>query len=42
MTSRDRVIAAPRHDYLLPETPAENILTLFETIRTCGQYGGTR
>lgn len=31
-------IASPSHDYLLPETPVENILTMYETIRTCGRY----
>jgi uroporphyrinogen decarboxylase len=31
-------IASPSHDYVLPETPIENILTLYETVREHGQY----
>jgi uroporphyrinogen-III decarboxylase len=31
-------IASPSHDYLLPETPIENIITLYETVREYGQY----
>jgi uroporphyrinogen decarboxylase len=32
-------IASPSHDYLLPETPLENVLAMYETIREYGQYG---
>ncbi len=31
-------IASPSHDYLLPETPAENVLALYDTIREYGVY----
>jgi uroporphyrinogen-III decarboxylase len=31
-------IASPSHDYLLPETPVENVLIMYETIRECGTY----
>jgi uroporphyrinogen-III decarboxylase len=31
-------IASPSHDYLLPETPAENVLAMYDTIRECGRY----
>jgi len=31
-------IASPSHDYLLPETPIENIITLYETVREYGDY----
>jgi uroporphyrinogen decarboxylase len=31
-------IASPSHDYLLPETPIENIITLYETIQEYGEY----
>ncbi|MEN8230451.1 MAG: uroporphyrinogen decarboxylase family protein [Bacteroidota bacterium] len=31
-------IAGASHDYLLEETPVENVLTMFETIRTYGKY----
>jgi uroporphyrinogen decarboxylase len=31
-------IASPSHDYLLPETPVENIITLYEIIREYGGY----
>jgi len=31
-------IASPSHDYLLPETPIENIITLYETVREYGFY----
>jgi uroporphyrinogen decarboxylase len=30
-------IASPSHDYLLPETPVENVIIMYETIK---QYGG--
>ncbi len=32
-------IASPSHDYLLPETPVENVIIMYETIRECGSYG---
>lgn len=39
----DRVPAwcggSPSHDYLLPETPVENVLAMYETVR---EYGGYR
>jgi len=31
-------IASPSHDYVLPETPMENILTLYQTVREHGRY----
>jgi uroporphyrinogen decarboxylase len=31
-------IASPSHDYLLPETPAENVLAMYETVRKYGSY----
>ena len=31
-------IAGASHDYLLEETPVENILAMFETIRDFGNY----
>ena len=31
-------VASPSHDYLLPETPVENVLALYETIREYGRY----
>jgi uroporphyrinogen-III decarboxylase len=31
-------IASPSHDYLLPETPVENVIVMYETIRECGRY----
>ncbi len=31
-------IASPSHDYLLPETPIENIIALYDTVREYGQY----
>ena len=31
-------IASPSHDYLLPETPVENVLAVYETIREHGGY----
>jgi uroporphyrinogen decarboxylase len=31
-------IASPSHDYLLPETPLENVLALYETVREYGSY----
>ncbi len=32
-------IASPSHDYLLPETPVENVIVMYETIKECGWYG---
>ncbi len=31
-------ICSPSHDYLLPETPVENVLAMYETIRDYGDY----
>ncbi len=31
-------IASPSHDYLLPETPVENVIVMYETIRNYGGY----
>ncbi len=31
-------IASPSHDYLLPETPVENVLVMYEAIREYGRY----
>lgn len=31
-------ICSPSHDYLLPETPVENVLALYETVREYGGY----
>jgi uroporphyrinogen-III decarboxylase len=31
-------IASPSHDYLLPETPIENIIALYDSVREYGQY----
>jgi uroporphyrinogen decarboxylase len=31
-------VASPSHDYVLPETPIENILALYDTVRDCGRY----
>lgn len=31
-------IASPSHDYLLPETPVENVIIMYETIKECGSY----
>ena len=31
-------VCSPSHDYLLPETPLENVLALYETVRECGSY----
>ena len=31
-------ICSPSHDYLLPETPVENISELYKTIREYGSY----
>jgi len=31
-------IASPSHDYLLPETRAENVFALYETVREFGKY----
>ncbi len=31
-------IASPSHDYLLPETPVENVIPLYETVREYGVY----
>jgi len=31
-------IASPSHDYLLPETPVENVIIMYETIREHGSY----
>ena len=31
-------IVSPSHDYLLPETPVENVLALYETVQEYGWY----
>jgi len=31
-------IASPSHDYLLPETPVENVLAFYEAVRDFGGY----
>ncbi len=31
-------IASPSHDYLLPETPIENIITMYKTVQEYGAY----
>jgi uroporphyrinogen-III decarboxylase len=31
-------IRSPSHDYLLPETPLENVIALYETVRDWGYY----
>jgi uroporphyrinogen decarboxylase len=31
-------IASPSHDYLLPETPVENVIIMYETIQQYGAY----
>jgi uroporphyrinogen-III decarboxylase len=31
-------VASPSHDYLLPETPVENVIIMYETIKECGGY----
>lgn len=31
-------VASPSHDYLLPETPVENVIVMYETIKECGGY----
>jgi uroporphyrinogen decarboxylase len=31
-------IVSPSHDYLLPETPVENVLALYETVQKYGWY----
>ena len=35
-------VASPSHDYLLPETPVENIIALYDTVREYGQYARRR
>ena len=31
-------VCSPSHDYLLPETPVENVIALYETVRDYGDY----
>jgi uroporphyrinogen-III decarboxylase len=31
-------VASPSHDYLLPETPVENVIVMYETIKEYGWY----
>jgi uroporphyrinogen decarboxylase len=31
-------VASPSHDYLLPETPVENVIAMYETVREYGGY----
>lgn len=33
-------VASPSHDYILAETPVENILAVYQAIRQYGDYGG--
>ncbi len=33
-------VASPSHDYLLPETPVENVVALYDTVREYGGYPG--
>lgn len=35
-------IASPSHDYLLPETPVENVIVMYEVIKEHGGYVGNR
>ena len=39
MKSGGGYIASASHDYLLPETPVENVVAMFDTIREYGVYG---
>ena len=32
-------VAGASHDWILEETPLENILAMFDTVRDCGRYG---
>ena len=32
-------IASPSHDYVLPETPVENVVAVYEAVEECGGYG---
>jgi uroporphyrinogen decarboxylase len=38
MKSGGGFVASPSHDYLLPETPIENILAMYETVQEYGGY----
>ena len=31
-------VASPSHDYLLPETPVENVIAMYESVREFGSY----
>jgi uroporphyrinogen decarboxylase len=31
-------ICSPSHDYLLPETPVENVIAMYETLHEYGSY----
>jgi len=31
-------VCSPSHDYLLPETPVENVIAMYEAIRKYGSY----
>ena len=31
-------IASPSHDYLLPETPVENVIVMYQTVQEVGWY----
>jgi uroporphyrinogen decarboxylase len=33
-------VASPSHDYLLPETPVENVVAMYDAIREFGDYKG--
>ena len=38
MMSGGGYIASPSHDFLLPETPIENIIAMYDTVREYGKY----
>jgi len=31
-------VASPSHDYLLEETPVENVITMYDAIKEFGDY----
>jgi len=35
-------VCSPSHDYLLPETPVENVAALYETLGELGEYSASR
>lgn len=38
MKPRGGYICSPSHDYLLPETPVENVIAMYDTLREYGDY----